>query len=444
MRALLDKLISRIRHPGVVQKKRVIRAFDALDAARKGAQQEELLLSLLRWAHAKVPLYRQHLEECGVWSSGDVNLGRFPLLPQLVKADIRAEGDALYVPDHCAGARKNTSGGTTGEPVVILQDRDFGEWGRAYKEFYAERAGYRPGKRLVKIWGSERDILSGTIGFKNKFANLVKNQVFLNSFRMKEQDLSIWAGLINEFHPHVVESYVQSLYELSRHIEENRLEVFSPQGIIVSAGTLFDFMEERIRGVFRAPLYNRYGSREVGDMACSCGEGKFLHLSMLTHYVEVVDEQNKPVLGVPGKILVTSLRNYSMPLIRYDIGDVGVMHEKTVCPMCGWRGKILESVRGRTVDVFRNLRGDLIDGEYFTHLFYFRPWVKRFQVVFDRNSAVLEINAILTDKDIPLSDRSEIEAAIHKVMDEVTIQWNCVDAIAPDSSGKFRFTIMKG
>src|SRR6185369_17935513 len=70
----------------------------------------------------------------------------------------------------------------------------------------------------------------------------------------------------------------------------------------------------------------------------------------------------------------------AMPLVRYFIGDRGVLSGDNKC-ICGRGGQMLERVLGRTVDTFCLADGTLIDGEYFTHLLYFRNWVKKFQVI---------------------------------------------------------------
>jgi phenylacetate-CoA ligase len=64
-----------------------------------------------------------------------------------------------------------------------------------------------------------------------------------------------------------------------------------------------------------------------------------------------------------------------MPLIRYKIGDRG-----TLSPEYN-SGQILDYVTGRNVDTFKTPDGTLIDGEYFTHLLYFREWVNKFQII---------------------------------------------------------------
>jgi len=100
------------------------------------------------------------------------------------------------------------------------------------------------------------------------------------------------------------------------------------------------FMREKVEEVFGCPVYNRYGSREVGDIAGECKYHQGLHVLPWGSYVEIVDEAGNLVEpGVEGRILVTCLTNYAMPLIRYDIGDRGALAGEFKCP-CGRDGQM--------------------------------------------------------------------------------------------------------
>jgi len=86
----------------------------------------EKLERLLLHAYNNVPYYRKLLPECGVIKAGKVVLENFSGIPVLTKEIIRAEGKNLYSSDY--KSRKpyeNTSGGSTGEPVKFIQDKEY-------------------------------------------------------------------------------------------------------------------------------------------------------------------------------------------------------------------------------------------------------------------------------------------------------------------------------
>jgi len=186
------------------------------------------------------------------------------------------------------------------------------------------------------------------------------------------------------------EHVAAKIADMSARREKLGLE---PQrAIVTSAGTLYPFMREKITQVFGCKVYNLYGSREVSDIACELpcaddpgpdrGHGG-LCVAPWGNYVEILDDEGKPVPpGEEGNIAVTSLTNYAMPLVRYWIGDRGALMPESEIRNKALPGiQVLKHVSGRNVDVFRTRDQTLIDGEYFTHLLYFRPWVWKFQVI---------------------------------------------------------------
>jgi phenylacetate-CoA ligase len=103
-----------------------------------------------------------------------------------------------------------------------------------------------------------------------------------------------------------------------------------------------------IREVFGARIIDRYSSEEFGYIALQCPVHDHLHVCSPSLVVEVVDEDgNACDVGVPGRVLVTSLHNSAMPLIRYDIGDVAELGEP--CDT-GLSWPVLNKVNGRLRD----------------------------------------------------------------------------------------------
>jgi len=216
---------------------------------------------------------------------------------------------------------------------------------------------------------------------------------------------------------------------------------------MTSAGTLYGLMRETIQRVFRAPVFNRYGSREVGDIACECEAHQGLHVCPVTHYVEILREDGTPARpGEVGEIVVTSLTNYAMPLIRYRIGDMGAWAEKDCS--CGRNWPLLKEVTGRVTDSFVSASGTRVHGEYFTHLLYFRDWVKKFQFLQESYTRIrlLIVPAVPPDqaKWIVEQERADLEAKVQLVMGpECSLEIELVSDIPPSPSGKYRYTISK-
>jgi phenylacetate-CoA ligase len=262
---------------------------------------------------------------------------------------------------------------------------------------------------------------------------------------MAEKDMYKYVQKINMIKPCLMFGYTNSIDKFACFIQEHHLSIYSPGAIMTSAGVLFPEVRARIEKVFLAPVFNRYGSREVSDVACNCKTSPGLHLIPDIHYVEIVDENGKEVKpGKPGEIIITLLSNYTMPLIRYKIGDRGILSNGNC--KCGHGLPLLEKVVGRITGNFKNKLGNYISGGLFFSLFYFVKNIKQFQIIQEAIDYII-INLVLMDKtklkDMD-KDFKEINQTIRKAMgNDTKIKYNIVDEIDPSPSGKYMYVFSR-
>lgn len=333
----------------------------------------------------------------------------------------------------------NSSGGSTGQPITIIQDRNFKEWRIATQLFYYRQFLGIEIERIshVILWGTENiygDAKSNIV--KYNVLKYLQSTTFLNSFRMTLEDLHNYVDIINNKKPILIKGYAGSLYQLAKFARNNNLYIHHPQVIYSSAETLRPFMRNLIEEVFDCKVYDFYGSREVGPIAGECSRGK-MHIFSFNNYVEVVNKNNETVqAGEEGKILVTTLHNYSMPLIRYNIGDTAILGKS--CD-CGSSLPTLERVTGRVKEHFVTRKGTLIDGGYFTRQFYFRDWVDEFQVL-QKDFSTIEIFYV-PKGEVVKTEQDDISNKIRLVMGkECQINWNQVKQIPRTPHGKLLYT----
>ena len=406
--------------------------------------QKKKLYALIRYANQNIPYYQQITKEHNIKFSEDTIFEDIKKFPLLTKEIIRNHFDKLHRFRDKTYYR-NTSGGSTGEPVVFYQDKEYLDWANATKCLFNEWAGRKPGDPMVKLWGSLSDILGSGEGFKGYLRQQISGIIILSTYRMTEEDMYRYVKKINKIKPGLILAYTNSIEELARFIQAHHLSVYSPLVIMTAAGVLYPEVKAKIEEVFHTTVFNRYGSREVSDMACSCEKNEGLHLIPAVHYLEIVDDEGRQVKpGIPGNIIVTLLTNYTMPLIRYQIGDIGVLSDKDCS--CGRGLPLLEKVKGRIRSIFRNKQGDLIDGGIFIRLFYFRENIKQFQVI-QESLEQITINIVLKNKKqskIAEKDFLEINESIKKIMkSDITIKYNLVEFINPTSSGKYGYVFSK-
>ncbi len=402
---------------------------------------KELLVQLLAHCQQSVPYYAEVMRELGdsFYEDPEGYLGRFPIL---TKDTIRRRFDELKSSD--LPRRRwyfNTSGGSTGEPVRFIQDWEYDDRAGAVKLLFSKLAGREIGECEVELWGSERDILHGSERWSTRFANRLINTTWLNAYRMSPERMREYIAVLNAKRPKLIVAYAEALFELAKFAECEGLRVVPQVAIITSAVTLYPFMREKIERVFQCRVFDRYGSREVGDVACERPGREGLWVAPWGNYVEIVDsEGNRVPDGTDGEILVTSLTNFAMPLVRYKIGDRGVLspvrgHDRDSC------GQVLETVLGRTSDIFKTKNGALVDPGYFMELLYFRDWVRKYQVVQKSHSCIV-FRIARSGSECSQAEKDEISAKTRLLMgDDCKVVFEFVDDIAPSDSGKYRYTI---
>lgn len=433
---------------GVLPRLKELRASQWAPAEENERLQRERLSDLLRHAHAQVPYYRDVLEACGaVGSTGRVDLEAFTAIPFLDKDIIRGKGDELLSEDLDQRPWfRNYSGGSTGEPVAFVQERrDKVGWGRAVTFLFDEWSGRGLGDRWALLWGSERD-LSGVPNRRVRYRRRTRRLLVLNAFGMTPEHMGEYVRDLNRFRPRQILAYAGSLYELARYIRDGGLSVWSPAGIMTSAESIYPEQRALIESVFRAPLFDRYGSREAGNMACECDHHRGLHVSTPTHLIELLRPDGTLAgPGESGEIVVTCFETFAMPLIRYRIGDLATWAEGP-CD-CGRAWPLLQQVNGRVMDAFGIPGGGTIDGCYFTMGFFGRDWVKKFQVV-QETADLLRVYIVLRDPTIPREridpDLAHYDEHARTVLGPACrVEYEFVDAITPTPQGKHRYTISR-
>jgi phenylacetate-CoA ligase len=402
---------------------------------------DQRLIALLNHCKTKVPYYADVITRQGETYLQDPRayLKGFPIL---TKEIIRSEFDRLKSADlERRKWRYNTSGGSTGEPVLFIQDNEFYAKTGALQWLSHRWAGRRFGEPGLRIWGSDVDVIKGTMGFKAKLINYLTNDTWFNAFQMTPDKMRLCLKEINRNSPKLISAYAHVIYDLARFAEDEGIEVQPQSAILTSAGTLYPFMREKIESVFQCKVFNRYGSREVGDVACECEVHQGLHVFPWGNYIEVVDDDGLPVApGEEGNILVTNLTNYAMPLIRYFIGDRGVLSASRACS-CGREGQILELISGRNVDSFKKKDGTLVSGMFFAHLLFYRDWVSKFQVIQKDHSSLL-FRIVRKKGQVPDLDLQDIVKKARIAMGEdCKVSFEFVDEIPDLASGKYRYTI---
>jgi len=357
-------------------------------------------------------------------------------LPPLTRSDLQSNLDAISVPKELrAAGSENYTGGSTGAPVRFYQSAAY--QARTTAELYRDYEmcnGFRMGERRLFFWGSDVDSRDHA-GLSGLVRDTLTNQVWLNAFGSADVAPERAAAIVRQTRPRLVIGYVSTLVDVARSLTDSPSSI---RGVQTAAEMLTPDQRDLIEHSFGARVFNRYGCREVGNIAHECGDHSGLHLLMENNLTELTDESGGAVgAGDEGLVTVTNLWNTATPLIRYQPGDVACEGDRK-CE-CGRGAPKLATVLGKSADVIATPSGRRLHGAFFTHLFYNQP-VRRFRVE-QTDAYRLEV-LVVPDTGYGYHVKRRVCAAIVRHGDPAfAVNWREVDTIPASPSGKYRFTV---
>lgn len=279
--------------------------------------------------------------------------------------------------------------GSTGTPFKIYQDRNKKLRNYADTLCFASLAGYKTGHRLVylKIWAKEK--------MKSPLAYQLQNIIPVDVLRFNDKEIE---ELINRMErdrsTFGLLGYASALELICRYLDRTghgpvKAKVKS---IIAISETLNDYTRESLEKYFGVPAVSRYSNLENGIIAQQIPgqHGRYL-VNSASYHVEILEmDSDEPAAeGEPGRIVVTDLFNYAMPMIRYDTGDIGSMVHDENFP---WR-KYLNHVEGRRLDLLYDTGGNLVS----SYIVYKNMWqyteIEQYQLIQeDKKRYTIKIN----------------------------------------------------
>jgi phenylacetate-CoA ligase len=327
---------------------------------------------------------------------------------------------------------KISTSGSTGTPLSILVD-DFQLTMRFATTLSAlENLGWEWGDPQMRLWHQTLGMSKVQV-IKERLDAILLRRKFVPAFSMTLEGIDSFINLIERKRPRVIDGYAESLNLISLSAKSPLL--YSPIAVLSSAQELTDNTRDNIEEIFRCPVLNKYGAREFSGMAYECAEGRRMHVAMESYIIEVLSD-GKPVRpGEVGEVFVTDLNNWSMPMIRYAIGDLAELGPVGVC-QCGRNTQTLTKIIGRTQALVFGTNGVILPGAYFYHLFKdFAGAIQRYQI-FQASNLDIEIRYI-PDRDFRRELLEEIELALRGTLGkEMAISFTEVESITLGRTGK--------
>ncbi len=405
-----------------------------LSREKQRARQEEKLERLLATSQ-KSAFYRGFENREGPPSDYELLSG----LPVVSKDDLRDAPEGLFPLETNEKVYRYATSGSTGRPMVFYRTATQESWFWALRFRIWNWAGYSPGDRYVTV------NLNPRLGWKKKLQDRLFRCAYLT---MNADDLdarAVQRALSPRgSEPAHLNGFSSSLYAVARRFESLGLEVPEVDGITATGDALYTPYREAIERVFKQRVFDYYGAGGEGfHVASQCAHSETrYHLHPENAIFEVLGADGPCAPGELGRVVLTQLDNFAMPLVRYEVGDLAVPAPPDATCLCGRTLPMLERVEGRVPDLI------VLPDETFLVMHFFVVLMKSLEEHLEHYQVVQET---LEDLRVRLvaregADRALVEATLCREIlaatrgqVEITIDWTA--EIPLSGRGKRRLVI---
>ena len=335
------------------------------------------------------------------------------------------------------------TGGTTGVKMKFWRDNACLIKKEAARYRFEKWTGWDFGDWIGIVWPAQADYV-GHWTYKSRIKNaMTKREVVFPAAVIDDHLIQEYIDTLVKREPTAIRAFSSPLLEIAQFMLKYDRPVRGIKGIITTGEPLFEHQRKTIEEAFGVKVLNSYRTREAGSIAQECEKQDGMHINSDGLYIELVDDEEDPSTGQSvGKIVITDLWNYGMPLIRYDIGDYGSFLQGQCT--CGRVLPRLGHIAGRVADTLVTPTNRRVSAmSLVLYLVDEAPGlVGQVQVVQDAIDHLI----IRTTKDPPVTE--EIKKyqlnSIHTLFgEEMRVTFEEVDRIDREPTGKYRFVISR-
>ena len=385
-------------------------------------QQWEKFKRILNYAATQSPYYKALLNEAGVSPESIHSREDLVKIPITKKNHVR-ENINNFISDEYQIEKLESAktGGSTGFSLKLYFDKQCQERRNAAAMRSDQWAGWDLGSVRGDLWGNPP--VAKTM--KQKLRNdLLDRAIYLDTMQLNSETMSEFNNRCQNQNVSVIFGHAHSIYIYAKFIRESGIKPSPLEGIIATSMMLLEKERRIIEEAFNCPVTNRYGCEEVGLIACQCEQHQGMHINAEHVLVEFLREDGSQADdGEIAKIVITDLNNFGMPLLRYQIEDMG-KKSNTLCA-CGRGLPLINELSGRVADFLQTAQGDSISGISLIERTLTKiPGIEQMQIVQNSLEKIV-INRVKAKEHSIESDQALIEE-LHKVFSEVSIAINDV------------------
>ena len=242
----------------------------------------------------------------------------------------------------------NKTSGSSGDPFIFAKDK-FSHaltWANIIYRFGWYNIDFNASLQ-ARFYGIPLDFIGNK---KERFKDVMSHRYRFSIFNLSDVILEKILKKFQEKKFDYINGYTSSIVLFAKFLQKKNIVLTtlcpSLKCCVVTSEMLFENDRRLLEKQFGVPVINEYGASELDLIAFENQAGEW-QVNAETLFVEVLDENNNVLpYGKEGRIVITSLYNKAHPFIRYDIGDIGVLDEKSTL-----KKPILKTLIGRTNDV---------------------------------------------------------------------------------------------
>ena len=395
--------------------------------------QNKHLRKILIYANKHVPFYHDLYKKENVDVSKIKTIKDLKKLPIVKKEDIQNHWNAFISNQKEKHITRHTSG-TTGKPLTIQI---------SYKLDLLDKANWL----RRDVWAGYDGGWTARFVGDNPVIDCSTKQLFRKSYVMKRAlfpthclSLETLPQIFNDLKKiniQFIQCYPSAGYLLAKYLDLND-EYFPLKAILYSSEPMYDFQRELIKKRFKTKVFGFYGQAEEVVSAVEC-ENENLHLTMVDGITEIQNNDKSISPNKKGYTIVTSLHNYTMPLIRYALNDyTGFKDEEC---NCGRTSPLIHLIETKSEDFIITPNGKFISPSILTFPFKNILNIVESQII-QETTEKLRIRIVKT-KGYKEEDEQKLIQSLGQLLEGLSIQIEYVEKIHSTKSHKKRFIINK-
>lgn len=332
---------------------------------------------------------------------------------------------------------KMTTSGSTGTPFTSYQDIRKKRHVNAEVLFYNGQTGFLIGRRIIYL----RSVVAEVS--KSRITQFAQNIYLLDCMDLSDRGIENLLASIREYTRYegaMMMGYSSTLDAFRKYFEKHGLERAKEckiYGIVAGSEMLLDVTRKSVEQAFGCKCYSRYANEENGFLGQDGIENNVFLMNDAHYITEILkfDKDEPAEFGEVGRIVITDLFNYAMPMIRYDTGDVGAW---TYVETDGRQRKAIGSFGGRIIDMVTDVNGNMISPHTITNMMWKYQNVLQFQLIqkdVNRYEIKLNVNDSFDEEKSLIDDYSKIFG------EESIISIEYTQEIPVLASGKRRYVV---